>query len=175
MAAQDFRHCAQREGEGVSDFIVRLEKTFCLAYGHEPMSTKTRNTLLYGQLHKGLAIRLMEAPSVSGATDYACLCMAARNEERRQAEWQTRRAYQTSTQRQPTSAPNHTDTRQPQRNTQQPPRQPKAFDTPNTGTSQSKLDLSSQRPKTASGPRASSSSVTCFNCRKLGHIARDYP
>ena len=122
MAAQDFRHCTQREGDGVSDFIVRLEKTFRLAYGHKPMSTETHNTLLYGQLHEGLAIHLMEAPSVSGATDYACLCMAARNEERRQVELQRRRAYQTLTQRQPSSAPNHTDTRQPQWNTQQPPR-----------------------------------------------------
>ena len=175
MAAQDFRHCTQREGEGVSDFIVRLEKTFRLAYGHEPMSTETRNTLLYGQLHEGLAIRLMEAPSVSGATDYACLCMAARNEERRQAELQRRRAYQTLTQRQPTSAPNHTDTPQPQRKMQQPPRQPTTLDTPTTGASQSKSSLSSQRPKTATGARSSSSSVTCFNCRKSGHIARDCP
>ena len=91
------------------------------------MSTETRNTILYGQLHEGLAIHLMKAPTVSSATDYACLCMAARNEERRQAELQRRRAYQTLTQRQPTSAPNHTDTRQPQWNTQQPPRQPTAL------------------------------------------------
>ena len=68
------------------DFIVRLEKTFRLAYGHEPMSTETHNTLLYGQLHEGLVIRLMEAPSVSGATDDVCLCMAAWNVERKQAE-----------------------------------------------------------------------------------------
>ena len=128
MAAQDFRHCAQRENEGVSDFIVRLEKTFRLAYGHEAMSMETRNTLLYGQLHEGLAIRLMEAPSVSGATDYACLCVAARNEERRQAELQRRRAYQTSTQRQSTSTSAYTSTRQPALNTQ-PHSQSAALDT----------------------------------------------
>lgn len=98
MSAQDFRHCAQREGEGVSDFIIHLEKTFRLAYGHEIMSTETRNTLLYGQLHEGLVIRLMEVPPVSGATDFACLCMAAQNEERRQSELQRRRAYQMLTQ-----------------------------------------------------------------------------
>ena len=94
MAAQDFQHCAQREGEEVSDFITRLEKTFRLAYGHEAMLKETRDTLLYGQLHEGLAIRIMEAPSVSGATDYSCLCVAARNEERRQTELQKRRSYQ---------------------------------------------------------------------------------
>ena len=70
----------------MSDFIVCLEKTFRLAYGHGPMSTETHNTLLYGQLHEDLAIRFMEAPSVSGTTNDACLCMAARNVERRQAE-----------------------------------------------------------------------------------------
>ena len=175
MAAQDIRHCAQQEGEGVSVFIVHLEKTFHLAYGHEPMSTETHNTLLYGQLHEGLAIRLMEAPSVSGATDYACLCMAARNKERRQAELQSRRAYQALTQRRPTSVHNHTDTRQPQRNTQQPPRQPTALDTSTTGASQSKSSLSFQKPKIATGARSSGSSVTCFNCRNLTHIARDCP
>ena len=157
--------------EGVSDFIVRLEKTFCLAYGHKPLSTETHNFLLYTKFHEGLAIHLMEAPSVSDATDYTYLCMAACNEERRQAELQRRRAYQTSTQRQPTSAPNYTDTRQPQKNTQQLPRQPTALNIPTTGASQSKSNLSSQRPKTATGPRSSSSSVTCFNCLKLGHIA----
>ena len=82
MAAQDFRRCAQQVGEGVSDFIVHLEKTFCLAYEHESMSTETRNTLLYEQLHEGLAIRLMEAPSVSGATYYACLLPGTRREDR---------------------------------------------------------------------------------------------
>jgi len=37
MAAQDFRHCAQKEKEGVSDFICRLEKTFCWPMGTRPI------------------------------------------------------------------------------------------------------------------------------------------
>ena len=103
LPMQDFRHCSQIKNEGVSDFIVHLEKTFCLAYGHKAMSMEMRNTLLCGQLHEGLAIRLMEAHSVSGVMDYACLCMAARNEERHQAELQRSKAYETSTQQQSTS------------------------------------------------------------------------
>lgn len=95
MVAQDFWHCAQKKKEGVSDFICRLEKTFCLVYGHEAISLETRNTLLYGQLREGLALCYMESPSVSGATDYNCLCVAAHNEERWQAELQKRRSYQT--------------------------------------------------------------------------------
>ena len=40
MAAQDFRHCAQKEKEGVSDFICRLEKTFCWPMGTRPYPSK---------------------------------------------------------------------------------------------------------------------------------------
>ena len=121
MAAQDFQHCAQHECEEVSDFIARLEKTFCLRYRHEAMSKETQDTLLYGQLHEGPAIRIMEAPSVSGATDYSCLCVAARNEERRQIELQKRRAYQTSALRhQHASLPPQSSTRHPQQGSHQP-------------------------------------------------------
>ena len=44
VAAQDFRHATQREGESVSDFIRRLERTFRSAYGRDLMSTETRET-----------------------------------------------------------------------------------------------------------------------------------
>ena len=174
MAAQDFRHCAQREKEGVSDFICRLEKTFRLAYGYEAMSQETRNTLLHGQLHEGLVLRFMEAPSVSGATDYNCLCVAARNEERRQAELQKRRSYQTSTQRQHTSGSSYFHARQLP-SSQQPHPQQAAVSAQSTGAVQSKTNLGSQRPGTGAGTRTASSSVTCYNCRRLGHIARDCP
>ena len=48
VAAQDFRHVAQRDGESVSDYIRRLEQLFRRAYGHEGMSDETRDTLLHG-------------------------------------------------------------------------------------------------------------------------------
>ena len=98
MAAQEFRHCSQAPGEGVADFIRRLEKTFRVAYGQEAITPETRNALLHGQLHEGLLYRLMEAPAVSGATDYSSLCLAARNEERRQAELDKRKQYQSNRQ-----------------------------------------------------------------------------
>ena len=55
------------------------------------MSLETRQTLLHGQLQEGLRYNLMKAPAVSGAQTYPELCMAAKNEEKRQAElkkWQ---------------------------------------------------------------------------------------
>ena len=64
VAAQDFRHSAQRDGESVTDFIRRLEWTFRIAYG---MSSETRDMLLYGQLQEGLCLQLMRAP---GAKNY---------------------------------------------------------------------------------------------------------
>ena len=120
MAAQEFRHCAQKVGESVSEYIRRLEKTFRVAYGREAISQETRNTLLHGQLHEGLLYRLMEAPAVSGATDYTSLCLAARNEERRQAELQKRKQYQSSQQAKRTETtagdpPQPIETRPPRR------------------------------------------------------------
>ena len=81
MAAQQFRHCSQMDSEHVTDYIRRFEKTFHVAYGREAITQENRNALLYGQLHKGLLYRLMEAPAVSGAIDYSSLCLAARSEE----------------------------------------------------------------------------------------------
>ena len=52
FAAQDFRHLTQAQGETVSDFLCRLERTFQLAYGRDPMSAETRSTLLYCQLQE---------------------------------------------------------------------------------------------------------------------------
>ena len=78
-------------------FIRRLEKTFRVAYGRVVITPETRNAFLYGQLHEGLLYRLMEAPAVSGATDYSSLCLAARSEERRRVEL-SKRKYQSSQQ-----------------------------------------------------------------------------
>ena len=93
MAAQDFRHAAQEENEKVGDFIRRLEQLFKLAYGRDIISAETRGTLLYGQLQEGLRHRIMEAPAVSGATNYQALCLAAKAEEKRLAELKKRRQY----------------------------------------------------------------------------------
>ena len=109
LAAQDFRHTLQ-EGESVSDFIRRLERTFRIAYGRDAMATDTRDTLLHGQLQEGLRFELMRAPSVSGAQNYKELCVAARNEEKRLAELRKRQGYQkqSTTSPSPTKKPSTT-------------------------------------------------------------------
>ena len=47
LAAQDFCHASQREGESVANFIRGLERMFKLA---DRMSDETRETLLHSQL-----------------------------------------------------------------------------------------------------------------------------
>ena len=93
LAAQDFRHTRQKEAETVTDFIGRLERTFQLAYGRDPMSQETREMLLYGQLQEGLRDEMLRSPAVSGAASYPELCVAAKSEEQRQAELKRRQQY----------------------------------------------------------------------------------
>ena len=94
LAALDFRHIVQKETESISDFIRRLERTFQIAFGRDPMSTEAKNVLLYGKLQDGLRIDLISKdPAISGAQNYHKLCMAARNEEKRLAELKRKRQY----------------------------------------------------------------------------------
>ena len=93
LAAQDFRHLTQHNGESVADFIRRLESVFRRAYGKEKLSVETRDTLLYGQLQEGLNYDLLKSPAVSGARTYQELCTSARSEERRQSELLRRQQY----------------------------------------------------------------------------------
>lgn len=99
LAAQDFRHMFQKDTEQVADFIRRLEKTFRIAYGHEKMSSETRDMLLLGQLQEGLRYEPMRGPTVSGAPTYKALCLAAKNEERRLADLRKRVQYRNSSSR----------------------------------------------------------------------------
>ena len=86
LAAQDFRHATQKNSETVADYILRMERAFQLAYGRDGMLRETRETMLLTQLQEGLLYRLVKSPAVSGARTYAELCLAAKNEEKRQAE-----------------------------------------------------------------------------------------
>ena len=43
LAAQDFRHTMQREAETVASYIIRIERVFQIAYGHENLTTETRD------------------------------------------------------------------------------------------------------------------------------------
>ena len=60
LAAQDFRRASQRKDESIADYIRRLERVFCQAYGSDGMSAETRAALLYGQMQEGLKLELME-------------------------------------------------------------------------------------------------------------------
>ena len=151
LACQDFRHTAQDESEKVSDFVHRLEKTFRRAYGHDTMLSETRDVLLYAQLQEGLKYELMRAPAVSGALTYQTLCVAAKSEERRLAELQKRRQYQSPGAKKPSAG------------TEQPKQSQR-----NAGVSQ---------PEKA-GSQGSSSDVKsrkCCNCDEKGHMAYNCP
>ena len=58
------------------------------------MSKETRATLLYCQLQEGLRYSQMKTPAVSGASDYTELSLAAKNEEKQQAELMRCQQYQ---------------------------------------------------------------------------------
>lgn len=90
MAGQDFRRTMQKDTETVADFIYRLERTFCIAFGSDKLSKETKDAMLYGQLQEGLRLSIIKSPSVLGALAYKELCMAAKHEEKRQAELRKR-------------------------------------------------------------------------------------
>ena len=144
LAAQDFRHTSQNEGESVSAFIRRLERTFSIAYGADKLSPETRGAFLYGQLQEGLRHQLMRSPSVSGALTYKELVMAAKNEEKRQSELKKRQQYLNPPKSQASG------TAPPKKST-------------NVRTDHSKSPSSEEH----------TTKLRCHNCRKIGHMKRD--
>ena len=145
MAAQDFRHTRQEDGESVATFIRRLERTFQIAYGHDRMSTETRDTLLHGQLQEGLQHEIMRAPAVSGAQTYRELCVAARNEEKRLDELRKRKQYQ---------GPVKDHLRSRNTDKYSGPKEKRKY------------------PVESIGP-APQEARKCFVCHRAGHLARD--
>ena len=61
-----------------------------MAHGCDNLGPKTQNIFLFGQMQDK---DLMKSPSVSGALSNQELCMAAKTEERRQAELKKRQQY----------------------------------------------------------------------------------
>lgn len=120
------------------------------------MSSETRDTLLHGQLQKGLTYELMRAPAVSGAQTYRELCLAARNEEQRLAKLGKRRQYQ----------------KQHQISTQDSGNSAKRY-SKNAGQSQHVQDNHPQH-QSWKQPQTSieSHNKRCFKCHKIGHFGR---
>ena len=78
----------------MANYVFRLEHTFQVAYGKEPISTETRDMLTHSQLQEGLSYELMQSPVVSGAMMYPELCLVAKNEEKRLATLEQPHKYQ---------------------------------------------------------------------------------
>ena len=179
VAAQDFRHTTQHESESVLDFIRRLECTFRIAYGQDPMSSETRDTLLYGQLQEGLCLELMKGPAVSGARGYQELCIAARNEEKRLADLKRRHEYAKLLQP-TTQLP--TKPRQPHRTL---PSDPSLGSRPRQPMSERRVMEGSNQtgPQTPQegdqlerhSSQKSDLKLRCYFCKKPGHLMRDCP
>ena len=112
------------------------------------MSEETRNILLYRQLNEGLRYNLIKSPAVSGASGYQQLCIATKNEERRQNELMKRQQYQHGDQR-----TNRTEK-----------------------SSRHGSDSKDKVTNTNSGDRGSNAQkhlVKCWNCKKASHQAKD--
>ena len=153
MAAQEFRHSTQRQGESVADFIRRLEKAFQLAYGKDSLHSDTRDALLYSQLYDGLRYNLMRGPAVSGSQNYKELCVAARGEEHRLAALQQRHQLK---------PPTETSGRS---------KKPDAGQTNSRGSNQD--TTSSLSRKQAPSSVVSETQVICYNCGMPGHMAKN--
>ena len=97
LVVQDFHYLSQGRQESVADFILCSEQTFRRAYGCNKVCEETHHALLHAQLQEGLKYAIMEAPAVSGSQTYRELCMAAKNEERRQSELAKRQQYTRTT------------------------------------------------------------------------------
>lgn len=77
----------------MSSYITRMERAFQIAYGHEKLTTETRDAFLYSQLQAGLKLSLMESPVVYRSLSYKQLCVAAKQEEQPIAELRRCRQY----------------------------------------------------------------------------------
>jgi len=57
MAAQEFQHLSQEVNESVSEFIIKLERTFRTAYRKSRMTLESKEALLHGQMQEGLLLK----------------------------------------------------------------------------------------------------------------------
>ena len=173
MAAQDFQHCTQRDCEEVSNFITRLEKTSCLAYGHGATTKETRDTVLYGNCMKAwLSALWRHLQSLEQQTTLAC---AQRPETKREGRLSCRRGDHIRPQLHDTSVfslPSQSSTWYLQQGTHQS--QSKQSTPQPTATPQPRPYLKrTSKPK--SGSSHNGKSFHCYKWHKPGHITCDCP
>ena len=148
VAAQDFRHASQHDGEPVADYIRRLEQIFRVVYGRETMSDETRNTLLHSQLQEGLSYELMKAPAVSGSHFYQELPLLSRALPCSQERGEERKKNPSTRPHVPPEGPSRKTQEHFQRNYPENPHERRL-------------------PDPIGNPKR------CHNCGKTGHFARD--
>ena len=153
MAGQDFRRTMQKDTETVADFICRLERTFCIAFGSDKLSKETKDAMLYGQLQEGLRLSIIRSPSVLGALAYKELCMAAKHEEKRQLELRKRQESERIS--------GGRDNRQRDNRLKQDRR----------SNDRGELPIPDNEP-TSLGNR-NSSAKKCYICNQSGHLAKN--
>ena len=141
LAVQDFCHASQREDEPVSDFVSRLERSFCVAYGRDVLSTETHHMLLHSQL---LHVTCYVSYVTCNVT-YQALVMATKNEERRIVELRKRQQYQKA------------GSIQPQATSQNP-------------GIQQRSSFSQEPPAGEGAERKQSRPIRCYNCGGIGHF-----
>ena len=149
VAAQEFRHSIQRQGESVAEFIRQIEKAYRVAYGKDALNLDTRDALLYGQLYEGLRYDLMQAPSMSG---YKELGVAAKGEERRLVALQQCQQF-----RSPDGGP-----RPPKSSSGRPNQRDATLDV---------TSCSSQKQTATSS--SAGTPLRCYTCGQPGHISRN--
>ena len=110
--------------------------------------------MLYGQLQEGLRLLIIKSPSVSGALVCKELCMAAKHEEKRQAELRKRQESEQMT--------GVKDKRQRDHRHKQDRRNNNRGDVP----------ASDNEPLSQVGTK-NSSNKKCYICNQTGHLARN--
>ena len=130
------------------------------------MTTETRATLLHSQLQKRLRYKILQTLTVSGAQTYAELCLAAKNEEKRQMELHKRERYHRdpSTSASSTSGPS---TRSSTYTLSRVAINPAAPPTPATTT-----NVIQDKPPATTCDQCN---CCCYTCGSTNHLARRCP